>query len=69
MALFSALGKIIVGPHILGECKVLAKGSINSFLRGKSDKRCKRMHEPLALAFDILHFESYLTTSYWEEVM
>ena len=48
MAFFSALGKIIEesgGPHVLDECKVLAKGSINSFLRGKSCKRCKRMHE------------------------
>ena len=72
MAFFSALGKIIEesgGPHVLDECKVLAKGSINSFLRGKSYKRCKRMHELLALAFEILHFESYLTTRNWEEVM
>ena len=59
MALFSALGKIIEesgSPHILDECKVLAKGSINSFLRGKSYKRCNRMHDLLALAFEILHF-------------
>ena len=27
------------------------------------------MHELLALAFEILHFESYLTTRNWEEVM
>ena len=69
---FSALGKIIEesgGPHILNECKVLAKGSTNSFLRGKRYKQCKRMHELLALAFEILHFESYLTTRNWEEVM
>ena len=69
---FSALGKIIEesgGPHILNECKVLAKGSINSLLRGKSCKRCKRMHELLALAVEILYFESNLTTRNWEEVM
>ena len=47
----------------------MAKGSINSFLIGKSYKRCKRMHELLALVFEILHFESYLTTRNWEEVM
>ena len=72
MALFSALGKIIEESgslHILGVCKVLAKGSINLFLRGKSYKRCKRMHDLLALAFEILHFESYLITRNWEEVM
>ena len=27
------------------------------------------MHELLSLAFEILHFESYLTTRNWEEVM
>ena len=27
------------------------------------------MHELLALTFDILHFESYLTTRNWEEVL
>ena len=65
MTFFPAIGKIIEessGPHILDECKILAKASINSFLRGKSYKRCKRMHELLALALEIIHFESYLTT-------
>ena len=58
---FSALGKIIEesgGPHIL-----------EKVLRGKSYKRCKRMHELLAIAFEILHFESRLTTRNWEKVM
>ena len=58
---FSALGKIIEesgGPHIL-----------EKVLRGKSYKRCKRMHELLAIAFEILHFESCLTTRNWEKVM
>ena len=27
------------------------------------------MHELLAVTFDILHFESYLTTRNWEEVL
>ena len=72
MAFCSALGKITEesgGPHILDECNILAKGSLNSFLRGKSYKRCKRIDELLALAFEILNFESYLTTRNWEEVM
>ena len=40
---FSTQGKIIEEsgcPHILDECKFLGKGLINSFLRGKSYKRC-----------------------------
>ena len=32
------------------------KESINSFLKGKSYKRCKRMHKLLALTFEILFF-------------
>ena len=50
---FSVLGKIIEessGNHILDECKILAKGSINSY------KRRKRMLALLDLAFEILHF-------------
>ena len=65
---FSFLGKTIeqsVGPHILDECKILAKGSINS----KSYKRCERMREVLAPAFEIVHFESYLTIRNLEEIM
>ena len=54
---------------MLDECKILVTGSINSFLRGKSYKRCKRMHELLTLSFEILHFESYLKTRNWEEIM
>ena len=72
MGFFSALVKTIVkssDPHILDECKISAKGSINSFLKGKSYKQCKGMHVLLALAFEILQFESYLTTTNWEEVM
>ena len=65
MAFFSALGKIIKessGPYLLEELNVLAKGSINSFLKEKSHK-CKRM-----LPFKIVHFESYLTSRNLEEV-
>ena len=39
LALFSAFGKIITvsgGPHILNECDVLAKGSVNGFIKGKN---------------------------------
>ena len=60
----SALGKIVAesgGSHILDECKVLVKGSINSFLKGRSYKQGTRMHELLALDFEILHFGNYST--------
>ena len=63
MAFFSALCKIIAesgGPYVLQESEALAKGSINGFLSGKNNKRCKRMHEILSLAMEILHFESFL---------
>ena len=63
MAMLHAFGQFIAesgGPHILNECLVLAKGSTKSFQSGKSYKRCKRMHEILALAMERLHFESFL---------
>ena len=44
LALFSAFGKIIAesgGPHVLTECEILAKGSVNGFIKGKNYKRCK----------------------------
>ena len=64
LALFSAFGKFIAesgGTHILNECEVLANGSVKSFNTGKNYKRCKRMHELLALAMESLHFEMFLT--------
>ena len=66
LAFFSALGKLIAdsgGPHILNETGVLANGSLKSFLRGKSYKRCKRLHELLALAMETLHFKSFLKST------
>ena len=64
MALFHAIGKFVEesgGPYILNECNVLAKGSLKGFITGKSYKRSKRLHQLLSVAFEILHFESYLT--------
>ena len=52
MAFFSAIGKLIAesgGPHILIECGVLAKGSLKSLQSEKNYKRCKRIHEILAI--------------------
>jgi hypothetical protein len=65
MALFVAFGKYVAesgGPHILNEAGVIEKGSIKSFLSGKSYKRSKRCHQRLALAMEILHFTFFLET-------
>ena len=63
---FSALGKYIAesgSPYILNETKVIEKGSLNGFVMGKSYDRCKRSHQLLALAFEILLFKSFLGTA------
>ena len=63
MALFHTYGQFIAesgGPYILNECLVLGKGSTKSFQTGQNYKRCKRMHEILALAIEKLHFELFL---------
>ena len=65
MAFFAAIGKIIaesVGPHVLHECKVLANGSLQSLYRGKHYNRCKRFHNILSLAIEILHFQHFMST-------
>ena len=59
MAYFKALGKIISesgGPSLLQECQV----SIKSFLSGLSYNKCKRLHEILATAFEVMHFKTFL---------
>ena len=65
LAFFNACGKIISESgalHILNESLVLAAGSTNGFIKVKNYNRCKRTHELLSLAFEILHFQSYLET-------
>ena len=69
---FSALGKIIAesgGPHILNESEVLATGSLKSFHKGKNYKRCKKMHELLALALESVHYEEFLSQGNREELV
>ena len=59
MAFFKLLGIMIAesgGPYILKECGI----SIKSFISGLSYNKCKRMHETLAAAFEVLHFERFL---------
>ena len=62
MVLFHAYGQFIAesdGSHILNECLAPAKGSTLSFQIGKNFKRCKCMHEILALSMEKLHFEPF----------
>ena len=66
MALFNVFGKYLAksgGPHILNGCLVLVAGSTKGFLSGKSYKRCKRIHELLALAMERLHLSAFLESS------
>ena len=65
MSFFKALGKIIAesgGPDILAETGVIAYGSLSGILQGKNFDRCKRVHPMLSLAFQILHFNSFLAS-------
>ena len=53
---FSVLGKYLAelgGPHILNETHVIEKGSLKSFLSGKSYNRCKRSHQLLGAGMEI----------------
>lgn len=38
---------------------IIEKGYLTSFLSGKGYKRSKRVHQLLALAMEILHFEAF----------
>ena len=63
MAFFKAIGKIVEesgGPKMLTDSDVFAPGSLNGFLSGKHFNRCKRLHPILVLAFEILHFQSFM---------
>ena len=60
---FSTLGKYLAesgGPHILNETHITEKGSLKSFVSGKSYNRCKRSHELLGVAMEILHVQAFV---------
>ena len=62
MTFFSVIKKYISesgGPHLLTESGIIENGSLTSFLLGKSYKRCKRIHQLLALTMEIQHFNSF----------
>ena len=62
IAFFSVIGKYISesgGPHLLTGSGIIKNGSLTSFLLSKSYKRSKRIHQLLALAMEIQHFNSF----------
>ncbi|KAJ8685330.1 hypothetical protein QAD02_021123 [Eretmocerus hayati] len=66
MLYFRAIGKYTEDCgliHLMVESGLLASGSVNGFLQGKHYNRCKRLHPIVALALQLLHFESFLATS------
>ena len=57
------LGKYLAesgGSHILNETHVIEKRSLKSFLSGKSYNRCKRFHQLLEAAMEILHVQIFI---------
>ena len=62
-AIFSLIGKYLTesgGAHILNETHVIEKVSLKSFLSGKSYNRCKRSHQLLGAAMEILHAQAFV---------
>ena len=60
---FSMLGKYLAesgGSHILNETHVIEKGSLKSFLSGKSYNRCKRSHLVTEAAMEILYVQTFV---------
>ena len=62
-AFFSMLGKYLAESgvsHILNEIHVIEKGSLKSVLSGKSYNRCKRSHQLLEVAMEILQIQTFV---------
>ena len=62
MSFFGMLGKYLAesgDPHLLTESRIIETGSLTSVLSGKSYKRCKRIHQLLALAMELDHFSFF----------
>ena len=63
LSLFSSIGKILEGSgaaYLLSEAKIIAGGSIQKFLRGKSYNRCLRGNLLLATPVHGLHLERFI---------
>ena len=62
-SLFSSIGKILEesgAAYLLSEAKIIAGGSINKFVRGKSYSRCCRGNLLLATAMHGLYLERFI---------
>ena len=65
LSLLLSISKILEGSgaaYLLSEAKIIAGGSIDKFLRGKSYNRCRRGNLLLATAMHGLHLERLLRT-------
>jgi len=63
MCLFRAIGRFLAesgGPVMLTDSGVLAPGSLSGFIECYNYNRCKRLHQMLALAFEILLFRRFM---------
>ena len=63
LSLFLSIGKILEGSgaaYLLSKAKIIAGGSINKFLRGKSFSNCRRGNPLLATAIHGLHLEGFI---------
>jgi len=63
MCLFRAIGRFLAesgGPVMLTDSGVLAPGSLRGFIECYNYNRCKRLHQMLALAFEILLFRQFM---------
>ena len=66
-AFFSMLGKYLAesgGPHILNETHVIGKGSLKSFLSGKSYNRSKRSHQLIGATMEIFYVQAFVDQYY-----
>ena len=65
-AAFGNFGQYIAeswSPNILNKCHILEKVSLKSFISGKGYKRSKGAHHLLALAREVLHYQSFLESN------
>ena len=61
-SLFQWIGKHIADsrtPHLLNQPRILEKDSLKGFLTGKSDIRCRMIHQILGAAMEMFHFRGF----------
>ena len=68
-AFFSILGKYLAesgASHILNKTHVTERGTLKSFLSGKSYNRCKRSDQLFGAAMEILHVQAFADQYDWD---